>query len=145
MKKTKGFTLIELLVVIAIIGILSSVVLASLNSARSKGQLAKVKEELSSARNQAALYAVDDGFTGVCTDTQVQSIVASLLLSANAADCVEPATGFAMHATVGSDIWCTDETAYLGKTTGAPIGSSCIGISAPPIIQQVPPISQQFN
>ena len=34
----KGFTLIELLVVIAIISILSSVVLASLNSARQKGR-----------------------------------------------------------------------------------------------------------
>ena len=52
----KGFTLIELLVVIAIIGILASVVLASLNTARAKGADAAIKANLANMRAQAALY-----------------------------------------------------------------------------------------
>jgi prepilin-type N-terminal cleavage/methylation domain-containing protein len=44
--KNKGFTLIELLVVIAIIGLLSSIIMASLNSARQKAKVAKAQIEI---------------------------------------------------------------------------------------------------
>jgi len=56
---TRGFTLIELLVVIAIIGILSSVVLASLNTARAKGGNAAVKSNLANLRAQMEIYFDD--------------------------------------------------------------------------------------
>ena len=55
----KGFTLIELLVVIAIIGILSGIVLSSLNSARGKGADASIKASLSNMRAQAEVIYAD--------------------------------------------------------------------------------------
>lgn len=54
--KNKGFTLIELLVVIAIIGILSSVVLASLNSARQKARDVKRISDLRQLQTAIQLF-----------------------------------------------------------------------------------------
>jgi prepilin-type N-terminal cleavage/methylation domain-containing protein len=56
-KYKRGFTLIELLVVIAIIGILASVVLISLQSARKKGNDSRVISDVQQLRTQAeAVY-----------------------------------------------------------------------------------------
>lgn len=55
MKTNKGFTLIELLVVIAIIGVLSSVVLASLNNARTRAKDAAVKTAMIQMANLMAM------------------------------------------------------------------------------------------
>ena len=52
----KGFTLIELLVVIAIIGILASVVLASLNSARTKSRDARRIADIKQIQIALELY-----------------------------------------------------------------------------------------
>ncbi len=54
--KSKGFTLIELLVVISIIGLLSSVVLASVNTARSKARDSQRKQVLKQFATANELY-----------------------------------------------------------------------------------------
>ncbi|KKU22057.1 MAG: General secretion pathway protein G [Candidatus Nomurabacteria bacterium GW2011_GWA1_46_11] len=59
-KKQSGFTLIELLVVVAIIGLLSSVVMASLNSARAKARDAKRKVELKQIQAALEIYYNDN-------------------------------------------------------------------------------------
>lgn len=60
-KNHKGFTLIELLVVIAIISLLSSVVLASLNSARMKARDAARITEIKQIKNGLELYITKHG------------------------------------------------------------------------------------
>lgn len=59
---TTGFTLIELLVVIAIIGILASVVLASLNSARAKARDTARISQLQEIEKALNLYYIDNGY-----------------------------------------------------------------------------------
>ncbi len=58
----KGFTLIELLVVVAIIGILSSVVLASLKTAREKARDAQRISDIKQIQNAIEMYYNDNGF-----------------------------------------------------------------------------------
>jgi general secretion pathway protein G len=59
LSKRAGFTLIELLVVIAILGILSTVVLVNLRTARDRAYLAKAKSDMRSI-NQALDMYLDD-------------------------------------------------------------------------------------
>jgi prepilin-type N-terminal cleavage/methylation domain-containing protein len=137
MKHQRGFTLIELLVVIAIIGILSSVVLASLNSARDKGNIAAIQSDLATIQTQAEIFYGGTGnnsygtagSTNSCAvggslfaaDTTIVKAIAAANL-ANGTDapygvvtCNNSATAYAIQAGLPAVIgtnryWCVDST-----------------------------------
>ncbi len=115
----RGFTLIELLVVIAIIGILSSVVLASLNTARGKGANAAVKANLNNIRAQAELVydsASPNSYATVCADPNVTkggaaaaSAGGGTFVCNNGAAYWAASTGLKV-AEGASNYWCVDNT-----------------------------------
>ena len=131
MKKTlnRGFTLIELLVVIAIIGILASVVLASLNSARDKGEDAAIKSNLNNARSQAALYYEDNtrSYAGVCAAAQTATpggiaglVAASIGGGAAASDCDDAAGAWAVEKELNSGrFYCVDSTGKAAENVAS--------------------------
>ena len=147
---SRGLTLIELLVVIAIIGILSSVVLASLNTARGKGADAAAKSNLNNIRAQAEIvYDNTSSYATVCADANVVKGIAaaataegltwtSAANNAVTVSCTNSAGAWAAWVNLakgagGANYWCVDSTGTSMQKTLAPTAAtatSCVGTSA---------------
>jgi type II secretion system protein G len=117
-KLSKGFTLIELLVVIAIIGILSSVVLASMNSARKKSRDSRRQQELKSLATALELFFDKQGAYPI--STTAATIQTALVVSGASNDIVD--LGFIQS--LPDDPSSSGDYYYMSDTNGT---TYCLG------------------
>ena len=73
LKNKKAFTLLELLVVIAIIGVLASIVMASLSNARSKAKASAIKTQLNNLVTEATILYNNTGSYDTLCDFNTSS------------------------------------------------------------------------
>lgn len=106
MEKRNGFTLIELLVVIAIIGLLASIVMVGLNSARLRSKDGKVQQEVVQLRSQFNLDYNSTAQTYAFSCPALKTVCESGTNSSGALTTTGASWGTsAAYANLATEIW----------------------------------------
>ena len=136
-KTNFGFTLIELLIVIAIIGVITSIVMVSVNVARGKAANASVKQNLHGIGSQAEIFYDNNSgtYSDFCTDASVIPSLEGAGLAgsgvATSTACFDSSAGWAAQARFkvqdsgGFTYWCVDNAGTAKGETIPLAGSSC--------------------
>jgi prepilin-type N-terminal cleavage/methylation domain-containing protein len=137
MIKQKGFTLIELLMVIAIIGVITSIVLSSINSSRDKAYESQIKQQLVSFRSAAEIYfyaqtpsgygVTSDCSVGVFGSTNTNEGRPGLIIDLASLppgvsrECSSTARAYAVKVSSYTEngYWCADSRGTVKYLTGA--------------------------
>jgi len=109
--KNKGFTLIEILITVTIIGVLASVVVGSLSTAREKGNDAAIKSTFSSLRSEAEIIFDDTGsYATFCTE--IANFIANAETKSLDVNCIDATTRWAIEAQLNAtdEYYCVDST-----------------------------------
>lgn len=109
MSNKNAFTLIELLVVISIIGILTSLVMSNMNSARERARDTQRKSDLRNIQTALRLYYNDKG-RYPCSDTSYQ-----IRACGTQAACAD------VTACLWGNEWAVGTTVYMNKLPNGPL------------------------
>jgi len=126
----RGFTLIELLVVIAIIGILATIVLVSVNKARTKAKDTAIKGALEQLRLAAEMYYDENSssYTNFDSSDEYSNISSSISNNGGTLTCNISGDGTAYCASSplpGGGSQCVDSTGVMKSGVECGTGTAC--------------------
>jgi prepilin-type N-terminal cleavage/methylation domain-containing protein len=152
MRNSKGFTLIELLVVIAIIGLLSTLAVVALNSARAKSRDSKRISDIKQVQTALELYYADqngypaantavtlggansdvlseDGFSGAAGDTVYMGQVPDAPTPADSTLCQTGTNNAYLYSASTANVGDLTSSSYsIGFCLGGPTGDLPAGL-----------------